>query len=149
MCNINAAVILGCTGARAQGQPSSHDLLVVGPGVLGSLVGKLWLESHPGATVIGQTNTTTSHDQCARMDKASAYIGAHTLGSMLSAHGIGNLQSTNICCHTTAAISDGTMCGLVQMCCERSDCIVHSCPATCTIGRLITSQSISASGTTI
>lgn len=47
------------------GKPSSYDLLVVGPGVLGSFVGKLWLKDHPGVTVVGQTNTTNSHDKCA------------------------------------------------------------------------------------
>lgn len=52
-------------GAAGGGQPGSHDLLVVGPGVLGSLAGKLWLESFPDATVVGQTNTTASHDRCA------------------------------------------------------------------------------------
>ncbi|KAG1672215.1 hypothetical protein FOA52_002916 [Chlamydomonas sp. UWO 241] len=41
--------------------PSSQDLLVVGPGVLGGYLGKLWKEAHPGATVVGMTNTTTSH----------------------------------------------------------------------------------------
>jgi len=37
--------------------------LIVGPGVLGSYLGKLWLDEHPGATVVGQTNSTTSHDR--------------------------------------------------------------------------------------
>lgn len=40
------------------------DLLIVGPGVLGSLIGKLWSEHHTGAVVIGQTNTETNHDRC-------------------------------------------------------------------------------------
>lgn len=39
-------------------------MLVVGPGVLGSLAGKLWLESFPEATVTGQTNTVASHERC-------------------------------------------------------------------------------------
>lgn len=41
--------------------PSSRDLLVVGPGVLGSVLGKLWLDSFPGAKVVGLTNTTNNH----------------------------------------------------------------------------------------
>ena len=40
------------------------SLLIVGPGVLGSLIGSLWLREHPGATVIGQTNTEANHDRC-------------------------------------------------------------------------------------
>ena len=67
----------------ASSAPSSSDLLIVGPGVLGSMVGALWLQvrgllsllrrataadsSHaqafPGARVVGQTNTTSSHDR--------------------------------------------------------------------------------------
>lgn len=54
------AVAAASTGGK---QPSSYDLLVVGPGVLGSFVGNLWLEDHPGVTVVGQTNTTNSHDK--------------------------------------------------------------------------------------
>lgn len=33
----------------------------VGPGVLGSYLGKLWLERYPSARVIGQTNTDNNH----------------------------------------------------------------------------------------
>ena len=36
-------------------------LLIVGPGVLGAYLGKLWAEDHPDATVTGQTNSTTNH----------------------------------------------------------------------------------------
>ncbi len=50
-------------GAGSGKQPSSHDLLIVGPGVLGSYLGKLWLDEHPGATVTGQTNTMASHNK--------------------------------------------------------------------------------------
>lgn len=42
---------------------SSQDLLIVGPGVLGSYLGVLWKEAFPGATVTAQTNTTNSHDR--------------------------------------------------------------------------------------
>lgn len=61
------AVVAAVNGGQGGGSggklPSSHDLLVVGPGVLGSYLGKLWLDEHPGATVVGQTNSTTSHDR--------------------------------------------------------------------------------------
>ena len=41
----------------------SADLLIVGGGgVLGSRLGSFWLEAHPSATVVGQTNTTNNHD---------------------------------------------------------------------------------------
>lgn len=39
------------------------DLLIVGPGVLGSLIGKLWQEQHVDAEVVGQTNTETNHER--------------------------------------------------------------------------------------
>lgn len=42
---------------------AQHDLLVVGPGVLGSLAGKLWKEAHPEATIVGQTMTINNHDR--------------------------------------------------------------------------------------
>lgn len=42
---------------------SSHDLLVVGPGVLGSRAGVLWKEAYPSATVMAQTNTDSSHER--------------------------------------------------------------------------------------
>ncbi len=50
-------------------EPSSSgracsDLLIVGPGVLGSLIGKLWTERQNHAAVVGQTNTETNHDRC-------------------------------------------------------------------------------------
>jgi hypothetical protein len=44
---------------------SAHDLLIVGPGVLGSYLGVLWKEAFPGCTVTAQTNTTNSHDRWA------------------------------------------------------------------------------------
>ena len=37
--------------------------LMTGPGVLGSYLGKLWLEQHPAARVVGQTNTEANHDR--------------------------------------------------------------------------------------
>lgn len=41
-----------------------NDLLIVGPGVLGSYAGKLWKEMHPDASVVAQTNTADNHDRC-------------------------------------------------------------------------------------
>ncbi|CAL54696.1 NAD(P)-binding domain [Ostreococcus tauri] len=38
-----------------------RDLLIVGPGVLGSRIARVWLEKYPGAVVVGQTNTTNAH----------------------------------------------------------------------------------------
>lgn len=40
---------------------TSTDLLIVGPGVLGSVAGTLWREEHPECTVMAQTNTENSH----------------------------------------------------------------------------------------
>jgi hypothetical protein len=42
---------------------SNQDLLVVGPGVLGSRAGVLWKEAHPTATVMAQTNSDASHER--------------------------------------------------------------------------------------
>lgn len=36
-------------------------LLIIGPGVLGSVLGKLWTESSADASAVGQTNTTANH----------------------------------------------------------------------------------------
>lgn len=47
----------------AMSMPSSNGLLIVGPGVLGSYVGKLWLDQFGAGTVVGQTNTTNNHDR--------------------------------------------------------------------------------------
>jgi hypothetical protein len=53
------------SGARSSvmASASGQDLLIVGPGVLGSYLGKLWKEQHPGATVTGQTNSTANHER--------------------------------------------------------------------------------------
>lgn len=40
---------------------TSQDLLIVGPGVLGSRLGKIWKDKFPEAVVIGQTNSDTNH----------------------------------------------------------------------------------------
>ena len=51
----------GSVSCRAM---SSHDLLVVGPGVLGSRAAVLWKEAHPSATVMAQTNSDASYERC-------------------------------------------------------------------------------------
>lgn len=47
--------------ATSAGAHSSHNLLVVGPGVLGSYLSKLWLDEFGAGTVTGQTNTSSNH----------------------------------------------------------------------------------------
>ena len=47
--------------AAASGSASSNRLLIVGPGVLGSYVGKLWADENGAGSVVGQTNSTTNH----------------------------------------------------------------------------------------
>ncbi len=54
---------MAIAAAAAAGGGSQHDLLIVGPGVLGSYAGKLWKESFPDSTVVGQTNSTDKHDR--------------------------------------------------------------------------------------
>eukprot|EP00850_Spirogloea_muscicola_P002785 SM000011S18963 [mRNA] locus=s11:167333:169836:+ [translate_table: standard] len=50
-------------GALAGFEAGGKDLLVVGAGVLGSLVAQLWLQSHPESRVVGQTRTMSRHDE--------------------------------------------------------------------------------------
>eukprot|EP00882_Tetradesmus_deserticola_P005686 GHRQ01005987.1.p1 GENE.GHRQ01005987.1~~GHRQ01005987.1.p1 ORF type:complete len:367 (+),score=182.69 GHRQ01005987.1:259-1359(+) len=45
----------------------SHDLLIVGPGVLGSFMGTLWKQQYPTATVTAQTNTESNHERLRKM----------------------------------------------------------------------------------
>ncbi|PRW58245.1 NAD(P)-binding domain [Chlorella sorokiniana] len=47
--------------AAAPGGASSNRLLIVGPGVLGSYLGKLWADENGAGSVVGQTNSTTNH----------------------------------------------------------------------------------------
>ena len=58
-----SASLATAQGTHAESQPSGRDLLVVGPGVLGSYVGILWQQQYPSATVVGQTNSTANHDR--------------------------------------------------------------------------------------
>ena len=55
------AATAAAAAAASAGAPTSHDLLVVGPGVLGSFLGKLWKEAYPSSSVVGLTNTTNNH----------------------------------------------------------------------------------------
>ncbi len=43
------------------GKLNTHDLLIVGPGVLGSYLGAQWKGQYGDATVVAQTNSTTNH----------------------------------------------------------------------------------------
>ncbi|KAJ0980693.1 hypothetical protein J5N97_008948 [Dioscorea zingiberensis] len=40
-----------------------HDLLIVGPGVLGSIVARQWQQEYPDCQIYGQTMTTDHHDE--------------------------------------------------------------------------------------
>ena len=48
--------------SNSPSSPITPRLLIVGPGVLGSFAGTLWLEKYGAGTVVGQTNTTSSHE---------------------------------------------------------------------------------------
>lgn len=52
-----------CSATSASSTPSSHQLLIVGPGVLGSYLGKLWLDKYGPGTVTGETNTPNNHEK--------------------------------------------------------------------------------------
>ena len=55
------AALSGMAAANGGTAASSNRLLIVGPGVLGSYLGKLWIDDHGADTAVGQTNTTTNH----------------------------------------------------------------------------------------
>ncbi|KAK7319233.1 hypothetical protein RJT34_03951 [Clitoria ternatea] len=46
---------------------AEHDLLIVGPGVLGRLVAQKWCEEIPGCQVYGQTMSTDHHSELIQM----------------------------------------------------------------------------------
>lgn len=46
---------------------AQHDLLIVGPGVLGRLVAHKWRQEIPGSQVYGQTATTDHHNELIQM----------------------------------------------------------------------------------
>lgn len=47
------------------GKLETQDLLVVGPGVLGSYLAAQWRARYPSAAAVAQTNTTNNHARCA------------------------------------------------------------------------------------
>jgi len=53
--------------ATASAAVTEGELLIVGPGVLGRLVGRLWLEEAPGRAVCAQTVTPASHTELAAL----------------------------------------------------------------------------------
>ncbi|XP_010517243.1 PREDICTED: uncharacterized protein LOC104792722 [Camelina sativa] len=57
-------------GLKVQSHVSigAHDLLIVGPGVLGRLVAEQWRQEHPESQIFGQTATTTHHDELEKLD---------------------------------------------------------------------------------
>eukprot|EP00899_Mesostigma_viride_P012024 jgi/Mesvir1/20822/Mv07920-RA.1 len=54
-------------GAEFKRAATKDDLLIVGPGVLGSKIAKLWLDDHPAVRVVGQTNTEKAHERLRAM----------------------------------------------------------------------------------
>lgn len=46
---------------------TNDNLLIVGPGVLGSCLGKLWKDKIPDSRVVGQTLSTTSHERLKKL----------------------------------------------------------------------------------
>ncbi|KAL6517194.1 hypothetical protein OROHE_017900 [Orobanche hederae] len=49
--------------ASATGKIGANDMLIVGPGVLGSIVAENWREGHPGSQIYGQTLTSDHHEE--------------------------------------------------------------------------------------
>lgn len=81
--SMSRCLTTGATGdSGTQSQPSDKDLLVVGPGVLGSYVGILWQQQHPSATVVGQTNSTANHARYCR----AATILEHYMSSRIMSY---------------------------------------------------------------
>lgn len=65
---LGASVIAPIVASRRQAvamsaHSSSRDLLIVGPGVLGSYLGTLWKQEFPESTVTAQTNTDSNHER--------------------------------------------------------------------------------------
>lgn len=54
-------VVTAAAGSNGAPAASSNRLLIVGPGVLGSYLGKLWVDENGAGSVVGQTNSTTNH----------------------------------------------------------------------------------------
>ncbi|XP_038875886.1 uncharacterized protein LOC120068246 [Benincasa hispida] len=64
---VSAFSTIGASEERLEtsssGMTGAHDLLIIGPGVLGRLVAQKWREEHPGCEVHGQTFTVDHHDE--------------------------------------------------------------------------------------
>ncbi|KXZ56139.1 hypothetical protein GPECTOR_1g118 [Gonium pectorale] len=84
--NVMAAAAPSAAGASAipAGSPANLDLLVVGPGVLGSVLAKNWLASVPGSTATGLTNTDRSHERLRSMGITPATRASLTAGRRYS-----------------------------------------------------------------
>ena len=65
---------------------SGRDLLIVGPGVLGGYLGKLWKDQYPDARVVGQSNTTNSHARCCAQASHSTTMRRQGLRDAAWAH---------------------------------------------------------------
>mmetsp|Transcript_1570 Transcript_1570/g.2379 ORF Transcript_1570/g.2379 Transcript_1570/m.2379 type:complete len:341 (+) Transcript_1570:63-1085(+) len=61
----------GATSSRrytcATVMAATNDLLVIGSGVLGTMVGKNWKTKHPDALVVGETKTPRSHEDLVKL----------------------------------------------------------------------------------
>jgi hypothetical protein len=77
-CNAALAAVSLSRARRVMASAASGDLLVVGPGVLGGYLGKLWADGKLGS-VTGQTNTTTNHPRFGLVCKVDAF--SHTITS--------------------------------------------------------------------
>ena len=91
------------TAVCSAAQDSS--LLVVGPGVLGSYAGILWQQQHPGARVIGQTNSQSNHDR-----QAEQYLWLLFAQQVLAQHLSAELEP---CCTIAAGGPQSCSCQAV------------------------------------
>lgn len=68
---VHASSSTGAASEELDGSYSAHvgahDLLIVGPGVLGRLVAERWRKEHPGCQITGETVTTDHHDELIKM----------------------------------------------------------------------------------
>ncbi|GIL64354.1 hypothetical protein Vafri_18326 [Volvox africanus] len=67
MVSATAPAASSTSPSAAAGSPANLDLLVVGPGVLGSVLAKNWIETVPGSTATGLTNSDRSHGRLRAM----------------------------------------------------------------------------------
>lgn len=121
---MTAAVATAAAGANGEATEaagaSGKDLLIVGPGVLGSYVGRLWLDTFPGSTVIGQTNTTASHERWVQTQYSLVMCRLHCAHGLTSL--FGRLAVTWTHSHLLPRAGQRTHC----------DGHVHDAPMICT-----------------